>query len=71
MDEYRAAFPEAKLMIGAGDAPLLSDIEGNVSYLFGDSRVFSKADEKLCDGVHIMAIGAEHNVPIILQKAGI
>ncbi len=28
-------------------------------------------DEKLCDGVHIMAIGAEKNVPIILEKAGI
>ena len=28
-------------------------------------------DEKLCDGVHIMAIGAEKNVPIILDKAGI
>ena len=28
-------------------------------------------DEKLCDGVHIMAIGAEKNVPAILEKAGI
>ena len=28
-------------------------------------------DEKLCDGVHVMAIGAEKNVPIILDKAGI
>lgn len=28
-------------------------------------------DEKLCDGVHIMAIGAERNVPLILEKAGI
>ena len=28
-------------------------------------------DEHLCDGVHIMAIGAEKNVPIILEKAGI
>ena len=25
----------------------------------------------LCDGVHIMAIGAEKNVPVILEKAGI
>lgn len=57
MDEYRIAFPDAKLAIGAGDAPLLSDIEGNVSYLFGDSRVFSKADEKLCDG-EIIRLGA-------------
>ena len=28
-------------------------------------------DEGLCDGVHIMAIGAEKNVPTILEKAGI
>ena len=28
-------------------------------------------DEKLCDGVHIMAIGAEKNVPTILDMAGI
>ena len=28
-------------------------------------------DEGLCDGVHIMAIGAERNVPTILEKAGI
>ena len=28
-------------------------------------------DEKLCDGVHIMAIGAEKNVPKILDLAGI
>ncbi len=28
-------------------------------------------DENLCDGVHIMAIGAEKNVPTILDKAGI
>ena len=28
-------------------------------------------EEVLCPGVHIMAIGAEKNVPIILEKAGI
>ena len=28
-------------------------------------------DENLCPGVHIMAIGAEKNVPIILEKAGL
>ena len=28
-------------------------------------------DEKLCDGVHIMAIGAEKNVPTILEMAGL
>ena len=28
-------------------------------------------DQHLCDGVHIMAIGAEKNVPTILEKAGV
>lgn len=28
-------------------------------------------EENLCAGVHIMAIGAERNVPLILEKAGI
>ncbi len=28
-------------------------------------------DQGLCDGVHIMAIGAEKNVPVILDKAGL
>ena len=28
-------------------------------------------DENLCPGVHIMAIGAEKNVPIILEQAGL
>ena len=28
-------------------------------------------DSGICDGVHIMAIGAEKNVPTILEKAGI
>ena len=63
MDEYRIAFPEAKLVIGAGDAPLLSDIEGNVSYLFGDSRVFGCADKKLFDG-DVIRLGASELVVI-------
>ena len=28
-------------------------------------------EKNLCSGVHIMAIGAEKNVPVILDKAGI
>jgi len=54
MDEYRCEFPKAKLMIGALDAPLLADVEGNVSYLFGDSRTFSSVDEKLAQGDKLM-----------------
>ena len=28
-------------------------------------------DRKLCDGIHLMTIGAEQNIPTILEKAGI
>ncbi len=28
-------------------------------------------DEKICDGVHIMAIGAEDKVPLIMERAGL
>jgi len=28
-------------------------------------------DEKICDGVHIMAIGMEDKVPVIMEKAGL
>ena len=28
-------------------------------------------DEQICSGVHVMAIGAEKNVPAILEKAGV
>ena len=50
MDEYREVFPEAKIAIGKKDAPLLCEVEGNVSYLFADSRTFDKADVMLIEG---------------------
>jgi 5,10-methylenetetrahydrofolate reductase len=28
-------------------------------------------EEKICDGVHIMAIGMEDKVPVIMEKAGL
>ena len=40
-------------------------------YDLADYLIAKIRDEKLCDGVHIMAIGAEKNVPAILEKAGI
>ena len=64
MEEYCVAFPDAKLAIGAADAPLLSDIEGNVSYLFGDSRVFSGVDFKLSDGEKLLL--GESKLSVIL-----
>lgn len=62
MDEYREAFADAKLMIGAADAALLSDVEGNVSYLFNDWRVFGAVDGKLCDGDKLMLGESEISV---------
>ncbi|GLI20131.1 hypothetical protein TSYNTROPHJE_19440 [Tepidanaerobacter syntrophicus] len=31
--------------------------------------IYELRDKNLCDGVHIMAIGAEENVPLILDEA--
>jgi len=28
-------------------------------------------EENICDGVHIMAIGAEDKVPVIMERAGL
>ena len=28
-------------------------------------------ERKLCNGIHLMTIGAEKNIPTILEKAGI
>jgi len=28
-------------------------------------------EEKICDGVHIMAIGMEDKVPVIMERAGL
>lgn len=62
MEEYREAFPSAKLAIGARDAALLSEVEGNVSYLFGDSRVFDAVDFKLSEGDTLSLGGSELRV---------
>lgn len=54
IDEYRSEFPEAAIAIGAPDVELLSDVQGNVSYLFGDSRIFTGVDTLLCEGDELM-----------------
>ena len=63
MEDYRREFAQASFAIGAADAALLSDVEGNVSYLFGDNRAFGKADEKLCDG-EVIRLGEREIVVI-------
>jgi glyoxylase-like metal-dependent hydrolase (beta-lactamase superfamily II) len=63
MDQYRSLFPDANIYIGRADAPLLSDPEGNVSYLFRDTRAFSMPDRYLNDG-DIIALG-EREIRVI------
>lgn len=50
IDRMRDAFVDAEITIGEADAELLLDPEGNVSYLFCDTRSFSMADRLLKDG---------------------
>ena len=63
MDEYREDFAEAKFMIGEADERLLYDVEGNVSYLFGDSRTFGSVDTVLREG-DVLSLG-ESKIKVI------
>ena len=40
-------------------------------YTANNDKIRQLKEEDLCDGVHIMAIGAEENVPAILDEAGL
>ena len=46
-------------------------LPGKVGIEMAAEMVAKIKDEGICPGVHIMAIGAEKNVPIILEKAGV
>ena len=54
-----------------GKAKGVKGLPGKLGIEMAAEMVAKIRDEKLCDGVHIMAIGAEKNVPTILDKAGI
>ena len=54
-----------------GKATGVKGLPGKLGIEMAAEMIAKIKDEKLCDGVHIMAIGAEKNVPIILDKAGI
>jgi 5,10-methylenetetrahydrofolate reductase len=56
IDEIKAAGKENALDTGIGIAA---------------RHIQQLMDEKVCDGVHIMAIGAEDKVPLIMKRAGI
>ncbi len=64
IDRLAAAAEEGKEK-GIKGLPMQAGIEMAADFL----REIKEA--KLCDGAHIMAIGAERNVPVILQKAGL
>src|SRR5262249_28069758 len=55
--DLKAAFPEAPLMIGAGDAPMLSDAELNLSAPFGLPVTSPAADRLLREGDVVEAAG--------------
>jgi glyoxylase-like metal-dependent hydrolase (beta-lactamase superfamily II) len=53
----QAAFPQAPLLIGTGDAPMLADPRANLSAGFGYSVVSPPADRTLCEGDVVEAAG--------------
>ena len=54
-----------------GKATGVKGLPGKLGIEMAAELIAQIKDEKLCPGVHIMAIGAEKNVPIILEKAGL
>jgi hydroxyacylglutathione hydrolase len=53
----KEAFPTAPLIIGAGDAPMLTDAEANLSAPFGMAIVSPKADRLVGEGDVVEAAG--------------
>ena len=64
IDRLQAAADEGKAT-GVKGLPMKLGIE------MAAEMIAKIKEENICPGVHIMAIGAEKNVPIILEKAGI
>ena len=54
-----------------GKATGVKGLPGKLGVEMAAELIARIKDEGLCRGVHIMAIGAEKNVPIILEKAGL
>ncbi|MBR4308834.1 MAG: methylenetetrahydrofolate reductase, partial [Oscillospiraceae bacterium] len=64
IDRLAAAAEEGKLSGVKG-------LPGKLGIELAAELIAQIKTENLCPGVHIMAIGAEKNVPTILEKAGI
>lgn len=54
-----------------GKAKGVKGLPGKLGIEMAADLIHQIKEEALCPGVHIMAIGAERNVPTILEKAGI
>ncbi len=54
-----------------GKATGVKGLPGKLGVELASELIAQIKAEKLCSGVHIMAIGAEKNVPVILEKAGL
>ena len=54
-----------------GKATGVKGLPGKLGIELAAQLIAQIKEENLCSGVHIMAIGAEKNVPVILEKAGI
>ena len=54
-----------------GKATGVKGLPGRLGIEMAAELISRIKEEHLCPGVHIMAIGAEKNVPIILEKAGL
>ena len=54
-----------------GKATGVKGLPGKLGIEMAAQLIAQIKEENLCPGVHIMAIGAEKNVPIILEKAGL
>ena len=54
-----------------GKAAGVKGLPGKLGIEMAAELIAQIKEENLCPGVHIMAIGAEKNVPVILEKAGL
>ena len=69
---YMLKTPEKKAAAAAeGKEKGIKGLPAKVGMEMAAEMIAKIKDEKLCDGVHVMAIGAEKNVPKILDMAGL
>lgn len=62
IDELRKEFPEATVIAHEDERQVLSDPEGNVSTLFGDTKTYDGADKYVKDGDKITIGNTEFTV---------